>query len=57
MFSARRGLQGLGQRGRLEPEIQEAGARNFYFLANISDLKSSYYVGGQLPRIHFASLS
>ena len=56
MFAARGGLQGLGQRRRFEPEIQEAGAGDLHLLATIADLKFGDHVGGQLARVQFPGL-
>ena len=56
MFSARRGFERLGERGRLEPEIQEARAGNFHLLAPIANIQLGEHVGGELARIHFARL-
>ena len=56
VFAARGGLQGLGQRGRLEPEIKEAGAGNLHRLASIADVKLGDHVGGQLARVQLPGL-
>ena len=53
MIAASGRLQRLGQRRVLEPEIQEARARDLDWLAPFRNVELRDHVGGQLPRIHF----
>ena len=54
MFAAGGGLQGGGERGGLEAEIEEARAGDFDFLANVGDIEFGDDIGGELARVHLA---
>jgi hypothetical protein len=56
MFAAGGGLECAGERGAFQPEIQEAGAGNFDFLAQTADVEFGKHIGRQLARIQFARL-
>ena len=48
--------QRLRQRGRFEPEIQEAGPGDLHFLANLRNFEFGEHVRSELTRIQFARL-
>ncbi len=53
MFTAGGGLEGAGEHGAFQAEIQKAGASDFHLLAQITDVKFGEHVGGKPARIHF----
>ena len=56
VVSARGGLQGLGQRRRLESEVQETGAGNLHRLTYITDRELGDHVVGQQARVKLPGL-
>jgi len=56
MLAARGGLQNFFQRGIFQPEIQEAGAGDFYFFAEVGNIQFGERVAGKLARIGFANI-
>ena len=56
VFPARGGLEGLGERRRFEPEVQEACAGNLHPLTSIADIQFGDHVSRQLARVEFPGL-
>ena len=56
MFAARGGFERLREHGGFQPEIQEARAGDFHFLAPIGNVEFGQHVRGELARIHFPRL-